>query len=1744
MGDDESRRRDILARIGASIRDAQYALTVNSPRRVQNAVSETQMAIIALSEYLALPNGIPKAAAVAKRIAKVLGSVISLLRHSDSGAGSTTQCEIEPADKPPSHESSFPNLFDEDSDVHELLQLREKLASTQEERDSFVALLRDAQQEVASLKESVADPTHGLSLHTVEIERVNSENKALKELLQEEILKSKALAETVRESNEKLQKISHENATTQALLEQHRRELKEKEQEIAANVRAASKAAIMNPKPIDNEEIEALQIQVKLMRQALRECINNSSAAEIKAGKKTLVDIENEHQDQLMAMKITLETQCKRENNYTQQIDDLKNFIEEIEKDLERERLRAEDAERCAHDTAGTVEQRHREQLATLEAALEQQRAQHASEVDDLRVALEHERQRAEDAERCAHDTAGTVEQRHREQLATLEAALEQQRAQHASEVDDLRVALEHERQRAEDAERCAHDTAGTVEQRHREQLATLEAALEQQRAQHASEVDDLRVALEHERQRAEDAERCAHNTAGTVEQRHREQLATLEAALEQQRAQHASEVDDLRVALEHERQRAEDAERCAHDTAGTVEQRHREQLATLEAALEQQRAQHASEVDDLRVALEHERQRAEDAERCAHDTAGTVEQRHREQLATLEAALEQQRAQHASEVDDLRVALEHERQRAGDAERCAHDTAGTVEQRHREQLATLEAALEQQRAQHASEVDDLRVALEHERQRAEDAERCAHNTAGTVEQRHREQLATLEAALEQQRAQHASEVDDLRVALEHERQRAEDAERCAHDTAGTVEQRHREQLATLEAALEQQRAQHASEVDDLRVALEHERQRAEDAERCAHDTAGTVEQRHREQLATLEAALEQQRAQHASEVDDLRVALEHERQRAEDAERCAHDTAGTVEQRHREQLATLEAALEQQRAQHASEVDDLRVALEHERQRAEDAERCAHNTAGTVEQRHREQLATLEAALEQQRAQHASEVDDLRVALEHERQRAEDAERCAHDTAGTVEQRHREQLATLEAALEQQRAQHASEVDDLRVALEHERQRAEDAERCAHDTAGTVEQRHREQLATLEAALEQQRAQHASEVDDLRVALEHERQRAGDAERCAHDTAGTVEQRHREQLATLEAALEQQRAQHASEVDDLRVALEHERQRAEDAERCAHNTAGTVEQRHREQLATLEAALEQQRAQHASEVDDLRVALEHERQRAEDAERCAHDTAGTVEQRHREQLATLEAALEQQRAQHASEVDDLRVALEHERQRAEDAERCAHNTPGTVEQRHREQLATLEAALEQQRAQHASEVDDLRVALERERQRAEERVVVVEKQLEDAVMFYRGEVEKVKSLFAADRGRMNDKLSSVSRFLDEATKEADGLRNKVKIFEEENRQLRLKCEGTRDALTESEVALREERRSLMGEVSLLRSRCLALEQEVAAAVELSSERAESVNRLMQQLAEAKSMVANSLHSDSAKIAGTSVSLEEWVHFLRGVVVADLKRAARGVVVVNEETQDIVNLARDLRSVIDHTAGLSVQVTRRQRQLTQILNVVAAKQCVALRKIQQCLLGSVSLQETDAAILEACLLLFNDVESALSEVAEPELKDADKSASLTPVKDERDALLQRTLRRARNRVNENTSSPLSSHGVQPVLGSMITPVKTRGTSSGMRPSSERKFLSSPEGGHTSVSRTKASPHNSRGPPEHLSRMDVGQCSEDPFDYAVATLSAQEKQYDRRQHSMPPRRWLTPGKKGSSTRAGL
>ncbi|RNF01782.1 hypothetical protein TraAM80_06782, partial [Trypanosoma rangeli] len=67
-----------------------------------------------------------------------------------------------------------------------------------------------------------------------------------------------------------------------------------------------------------------------------------------------------------------------------------------------------------------------------------------------------------------------------------------------------------------------------------------------------------------------------------------------------------------------------------------------------------------------------------------------------------------------------------------------------SAEQRHYEQLATLETALEQQRADHAAEVDGLRAALERERRRAEEAEHGARSASDSAEQRHYEQLAPL----------------------------------------------------------------------------------------------------------------------------------------------------------------------------------------------------------------------------------------------------------------------------------------------------------------------------------------------------------------------------------------------------------------------------------------------------------------------------------------------------------------------------------------------------------------------------------------------------------------------------------------------------------------------------------------------------------------------------------------------------------------------------------------------------------------------------------------------------------------------------------------------------------------------------------------------------------------------------------------------------------------------------------------
>ncbi|RNE97659.1 hypothetical protein TraAM80_09202 [Trypanosoma rangeli] len=351
MGDNESRRREITARIGAATREAQYALMVTSPQRVTNAMSGTHAALVALSEYLALPNGLPKAAAVAKRIAKMLRHIMVLQRQGSTAEEGTTQSETDINDAHMSHDHFMRHFLDEaPEDDHELQQLREKLTGLQEERDSVVTLLHSAQQELATLKQSTDGQTHESSPSSAEIEHMHNENRTLKEILQEEILKTRTLEETLRDSNEKLQQMHHTNATLKVSLEQHRSALQENEKKMASAERTASRAAVMNPEPLDSNELEALKLQVKLLHQTLRECSNNTDAAEIKAGKKTLVDIQYEHHEQLLAMKVTLEEQYKIEKNLNQQINDLKNFIVDTEKELERERRRAEEAEHGARE--------------------------------------------------------------------------------------------------------------------------------------------------------------------------------------------------------------------------------------------------------------------------------------------------------------------------------------------------------------------------------------------------------------------------------------------------------------------------------------------------------------------------------------------------------------------------------------------------------------------------------------------------------------------------------------------------------------------------------------------------------------------------------------------------------------------------------------------------------------------------------------------------------------------------------------------------------------------------------------------------------------------------------------------------------------------------------------------------------------------------------------------------------------------------------------------------------------------------------------------------------------------------------------------------------------------------------------------------------------------------------------------------------------------------------------------------
>ncbi|ORC88241.1 uncharacterized protein TM35_000171130, partial [Trypanosoma theileri] len=352
----DARRHEIEVRIDAALRNAQYALTVNKEQNIFSAMTETHTALTALSAYLALPNGSPKAAAITHRTAKLWKSIIN---HFGGGSSSTSICvsrtlsEVDPGDDVWSSEQQLASVASDEKDHQELQEVVERLETLRKEQEETLQKLHTAQEEINTLKNNAEKRNHEFILNEESMKKLQNDNQALKQDLEEECRKTAELEKELENAKEDLQKEENTKKSLQLSLDQLRS---------AQNTMASGKE-----KTVDMEEHEALKTQVRILRQALREMNQNSPAAQIKAGKRTLADLEQEHQEQLVALKYTIEQQFNQETKNIQQIADLRKTIDTLNESLSREKERAEQAERAVTDGVRSTEKRHREELSTLQ---------------------------------------------------------------------------------------------------------------------------------------------------------------------------------------------------------------------------------------------------------------------------------------------------------------------------------------------------------------------------------------------------------------------------------------------------------------------------------------------------------------------------------------------------------------------------------------------------------------------------------------------------------------------------------------------------------------------------------------------------------------------------------------------------------------------------------------------------------------------------------------------------------------------------------------------------------------------------------------------------------------------------------------------------------------------------------------------------------------------------------------------------------------------------------------------------------------------------------------------------------------------------------------------------------------------------------------------------------------------------------------------------------------------------------
>ncbi|CBZ29617.1 hypothetical protein, unknown function [Leishmania mexicana MHOM/GT/2001/U1103] len=872
--------KEAQLKIGMALKNAQYALTTHAHRSLTTALHENVNALTALSTYLSLSGSPVKAAAIAGQMAKILKSASTYVAAKERGGGGwqrgegshhSSSLNTSPSSSvvlndlgfmPDSPRESAGLVADLQRAVEELKQQRDMMA---DEKRALEAALKESRQHPVV----VTTPCAVVEAHSSEvadkdadaaIRELRAEVDSLKHEVRKGHMRAAALQDQLHEAEEQ---VEDQQTQVQALRLQLRQSQEEKLSQDAAfskkeeEIKALQAALLQNshntssPSPavaasndasgaaqplrgyVDKDDFDALKLQNQLLQQALREQEIQLRPTDSHAvlTQQTLEEIEADHQQQLQAMKLTIQNQYNRETELLGQQRTMEDSIDELKRQLQLSSNRQwVQQEREKHLNEMDAAKKHIEQLQhTI------QKQEH--KIEEQRTQLENNAEN----ERKHTDTIVQLELHHEEQVAELTKQLrdlhDELNATHLR-LQDLGTELEAQHTRtaatiAAAQQQCSHQ---------QQEISNLTLTMTAEREQHESRVAELQQQLEMERDRAAASQSTVEERESAMQQR----LAELRTSMTAEREQHESRVAELQQQLEMERDRAAASQSTVEERESAMQQR----LAELRTSMTAEREQHESRVAELQQQLEMERDRAAASQSTVEERESAMQQR----LAELRTSMAAEREQHESRVAELQQQLEMERDRAAASQSTVEERESAMQQR----LAELRTSMTAEREQHESRVAELQQQLEMERDRAAASQSTVEERESAMQQR----LAELRTSMTAEREQHESRVAELQQQLEMERDRAAASQSTVEERESAMQQR----LAELRTSMTAEREQHESRVAELQQQLEMERDRAAASQSTVEEHESAMQQR----LAELRTSMTAEREQHQSRVAEL----------------------------------------------------------------------------------------------------------------------------------------------------------------------------------------------------------------------------------------------------------------------------------------------------------------------------------------------------------------------------------------------------------------------------------------------------------------------------------------------------------------------------------------------------------------------------------------------------------------------------------------------------------------------------------------------------------------------------------------------------------------------------------------------------------------------------------------------------------------------------------------------------------